>query len=56
MHLTASVIVCRRRESLPEGDVDAVADLVPVWWEFRTADGEGEVANDFSFSEMKAYL
>ena len=54
--LTASVIVCRRRESLPEGDVDAVAALVPVWWEFRTADGEGEVANDFSFSEMKAYL
>ena len=54
--LTASVIVCRRRESLPEGDVDAVADLVPVWWEFHTADGEGEVANDFSFSEMKAYL
>lgn len=54
--LTASVIVCRRRESLPEGDVDAVVDLVPVWWEFHTADGEGEVANDFSFSEMKAYL
>ena len=54
--LTASGIGCRRRESLPEGDVDAVADLVPVWWEFRTADGEGEVANDFSFSEMKAYL
>ena len=54
--LTASVIVYRRVERLPEGDRDVIADLVPVWWEFHTADGEGEVANDFSFSEMKAYL
>ena len=54
--LTASVIVCRRRESLPEGDVDAVADLVPVWWEFHTAGDGGEVLNDFSFSDLRACL
>ena len=45
--LTASVIVYRRRERLPEGDRDAIADLVPVWWEFHTAVNGGEVLNDF---------
>lgn len=54
--LTASVIVYRRRERLPEGDRDTIADLVPVWWEFHTAGAEGEVPNDFSFSDLKARL
>ena len=54
--LTASVIVCRRRESLPEGDVDAVADLVPVWWEFHTAFDGVEQLNDFSFEELGAWI
>ena len=54
--LTASVIVYRRRERLPEGDRDAIADLVPVWWEFHTSDQAGERPNDFSFSELKEYL
>ena len=49
--LTASVIVYRRRERLPEGDRDAIADLVPVWWEFHTVRSDGEALNDFSFSE-----
>ena len=52
----ASVIVYRRVERLPEGDRDVIADLVPVWWEFHTADDGGEVLNDFSFSELRAYL
>ncbi len=54
--LTASVIVYRRVERLPEGDRDAIADLVPVWWEFHTAGDGGEVLNDFSFSELRTYL
>ncbi|MBS4766257.1 hypothetical protein KG007_08550 [Alistipes sp. kh20] len=54
--LTASVIVYRRRERLPEGDRDAIADLVPVWWEFHTAGDCGEVLNDFSFAGLRAYL
>ena len=54
--LTASVIVYRRVERLPEGDRDVIADLVPVWWEFHTAGDGGEVLNDFSFSELRAYL
>ena len=54
--LTASVIVYRRRERLPEGDRDAIADLVPVWWEFPTVRSDGEALNDFSFSEVRALL
>ena len=54
--LPASVIVYRRVERLPEGDRDGIADLVPVWWEFHTADDSGEVLNDFSFSELRACL
>ena len=54
--LTASVIVYRRREQLPEGDRDAIADLVPGWWEFHTVGSDGEALNDFSFSEVRALL
>lgn len=52
--LTASVIVYRQRRSFPEGDRDTIADLVPVWWEFHTAGPEGEMPNDFTFSEVRA--
>lgn len=54
--LTASLIVYRRRERLPEGDRDAIADLVPVWWEFHTTGDGGEVLNDFSFACLRTYL
>ncbi len=54
--LTVSLIVCRRREVLPEGERDVVADLVPVWWEFHTLlDGE-ERLNDFSFGSLRALV
>lgn len=54
--LTASVIVYRQCESLPEGDREVISDLVPVWWEFHTTETCGEVPNDFSFSGLKAFL
>ena len=54
--LTVSVIVYRRSERFPEGNREAIADLVPVWWEFHTTGDEGELLNDFSFSCLKAYL
>ncbi len=54
--LTASVIVYRERVSLPEGDADAIVDLVPVWWEFHTVAAEGEVLNDFSFARLRRML
>ena len=58
---TASVIVYRGRVSLPEGvrhegDAEPVSDLVPVWWEFHTFSAEGEMLNDFDFSEMKRFV
>ena len=31
-------------------------DLVPVWWEFHTFSAEGEMLNDFDFSEMKRFV
>lgn len=51
--LTLSVMVYRRRVSLPDGDEQRIADLVPVWWEFHTVTPEGEVLNDFSFAEVR---
>lgn len=53
---TGSVIVCRRCESLPEGEYERIADLVPVWWEFHTFTDGGEVFNDFSFGVLRASL
>lgn len=54
--LTASVIVYRGRVSYPEGETNAIRDLVPVWWEFHTVGEEGERLNDFSFSELRRWL
>ena len=54
--LTTSVIVYRTRLSQPEGDAEPVSDLVPVWWEFHTFSAEGEMLNDFDFSEMKRFV
>lgn len=51
--LTGSVIVYRRRESLPEGVCERIVDLVPVWWEFHTTVAGDEVTNDFSFRELR---
>lgn len=54
--LTATLVIYRRREVYPEGAVDEIADIVPVWWEFSTVQECGEVCNDFSFGEMKKFL
>ena len=51
--LVVSCFVYRRERSLPEGIVREVSDLVPVWWEFHTADSEAERLNDFSFSTLR---
>lgn len=54
--LTASVIVYRRREVLPEREYDRICDLVPVWWEFHTTIDGVERLNDFTFSEIRERL
>lgn len=54
--LTASVIVYRERMQQPDGELDRIAELVPVWWEFHTFGDEGEELNDFAFGELKRCL
>lgn len=54
--LKLSAIVYRRTESLPEGDVSRIDDIVPIWWEFKTVQECGEALNDFSFGELKTYM
>lgn len=54
--LTTSVIICREPLRLPEGTTNAIADLVPVWWEFHTTGDQGEWLNDFDFTELKKYI
>ena len=51
--LVVSCFVYRHEVSLPEGVGRVVSDLVPVWWEFHTADSEAERLNDFSFSTLR---
>lgn len=54
--LTASVIVCRQRVSQPEGEIEPIVRLIPVWWEFHTLIDGVEQLNDFSFDELGAWL
>lgn len=51
-----SAVVYRKRLYVPEGELDVLSDLVPVWWEFHTFDAEGEMLNDFSFNELRQYF
>lgn len=55
--LTTSVIVYRREEQAPdEGVAQPIVDCIPVWWEFHTVGPDGEMINDFSFSELKSWI
>ena len=54
--LLFSAVVYRKRLYVPEGELDVLSDLVPVWWEFHTFDAEGEMLNDFSFNELRQYF
>ena len=49
--LTTTIVVSRERH-IPY----CVVELLPVWWEFRTSTENGELSNDFSFSEMMSYI
>lgn len=54
--LVVSCFVYRREERYPEGTTHPIGDLVPVWWEFHTADSDAERLNDFSFSTLRTLL
>ena len=49
--LICTLVVSRERH-IPY----CVVELLPVWWEFRTSTENGELINDFSFSEMMSYI
>lgn len=49
--LICTLVVSRERH-IPY----CVVELLPVWWEFRTSTENGELSNDFSFSEMMNYI
>ncbi len=52
----ATIIVYRQKIEFPEGPVDQIIDLVPVWWEFQTEDDNGPCPNDFSFNDLKKFI
>lgn len=55
--LTATLLVYRREEQMPEGLFDMVHDIVPVWWEFSTVASDGsKVVNGFSFAEFRSHF
>lgn len=54
--LTVDAIVYRQRRPYPEGDMEEISDLVPVWWEFHTSKDGEELPNDFRFSELRKYI
>jgi hypothetical protein len=56
VRLILTAIVYRRTESLPEGVIRPISDVVPVWWECVCTCEGGVVPNDFSFNELKPYL
>lgn len=54
--LTASLVIYRTLLDLPEGAIDAIDDIVPVWWEFATIRNGEDVINDFSFNDLKEFI
>lgn len=53
---TATLLIYLRDESLPEGDISIIDNIVPVWWEMHTTTLFGEINNDFDFNIFKEYI
>ncbi len=54
--LTTTLFVCRSLYSAPDGDAEAISNIVPVWEECKLIiDGE-EVIHDFDLNEIKNIL
>ncbi|MFI3258615.1 MAG: hypothetical protein R3Y16_00800, partial [Rikenellaceae bacterium] len=51
----ATIMVYFRRDHYPEGEVNTLIDMVPVWWEMHTTTLDGDVINDFDFTTLKEY-
>ena len=52
----ASLIIYRKKVEMPDGCLEVIDDLVPVWWEFHTTIAGVEYINDFDFSLFKKYI
>lgn len=56
--LSISACIYRHKVSYPEGEVEQIYDVVPIWWELRTfvGDDRDEEINDAEFGRLKEYL
>lgn len=56
--LGISACIYRHKVSYPEGKVEQIYDVVPIWWELRTfvGDDRDEEINDAEFRRLKEYL
>ena len=54
--LVASLIIYRKSVAMPEGIVEFIDDIVPVWWEFHTIVECEEQINDFDFAIFKEHM
>lgn len=53
---TASLIIYRTKEQMPEGALSLITDVVPVWWECHTTIGSEEILNDCDFALLRPML
>ena len=54
--MVATIIIYHKIVDMPEGRMEVIDDIVPVWWEFRTTVGGEELINDFDFSVLKEHI
>jgi len=54
--LTASLVIYRDKERAPDGDILAIKDIVPVWYEFHTFGSGTETLNDFDFRDLLQHV
>jgi hypothetical protein len=56
-HLHISAVIYQQTSLYPEGEITAISDIIPVWWEFHTYNSEDvEILNTFSFNELRQYI
>lgn len=56
--LKTSLIIYRQPLAGPDSRLSAnrITDIVPVWWEFKQTDSEGNISDEFSWSEFRPFL
>ena len=54
--LLATIIIRRRDDARPDGEVSLIDDAVAVWWECHTVVGAAEMLNDCDFAQIRERL